>query len=255
MFQEKRLNDIMNYLNKKKRASSTELANKIFCSISTLRRDLIKLEQLGLVKRVPGGVVLNLTKSDEPALFIRETSHISEKKNIANLALDFIGSGMCIFLDSSSTVQQLTPLLEQKSNIITLTNGLQTALSISQLNDSSIRSFMIGGEVRNNSSSVVGTDFSSSIINNFSIDLAFFSCRGLDNNGVYEASLSQATIKQQVLQRAKNSILLVDDSKFCSSHFFKIADLSQYSTIISNKPPKSLYLDTFEENNIELLIP
>ncbi|MGX7013802.1 DeoR/GlpR family DNA-binding transcription regulator [Vagococcus silagei] len=251
MIQEERMTDILNILKKRKKISNDELASILYCSPSTLRRDLIKLENQKLIRRVVGGSVLNIASTNEPSFYYRETNQIPEKKMICELAKDFIGDGMCIFVDSSSTVQQLIPLLETVSNLVILTNGLRVALSISDMNDESIKAFLIGGEIKRNSSSVVGTDFSKSFTEQFNIDLAIFSCRGIDQKGVYEASLSQAQIKQNFLKTAQKSILLVDDTKFDSTHFFKVADLDKFSNVITNKKPDDSYLETFEEKGIE----
>jgi len=62
----------------------------------------------------------------------REASNIPEKKIISELARDFIAPGMCIFLDSSSTVLHLIPLLVKIPNLIIITNGLRTALKLSE---------------------------------------------------------------------------------------------------------------------------
>lgn len=253
MLQEERLTQILNILKKRKKISNEELAEMLFCSISTLRRDLIKLESQQLIRRVHGGVILNLAATSEPSFYYRETNFIKEKKEICEMAKDFIGDGMCIFLDSSSTVQQLVPLLKNVSNLVVLTNGIKVALNISDMNDESIKAFMLGGQIKKNSSSIVGTDFTSFFINQFNIDLAIFSCRGMDVNGVYESSLSQARIKQQVIDKAKNSILLVDESKFDSTHFFKVANLNTYSSIISNKKPEKEYIKLFNKDDIDYL--
>ena len=253
MMQEERLTQILTILKRRKKISNEELASMLFCSISTLRRDLIKLESQQLIRRVHGGVVLNLATTNEPSLYYRETNFIKEKKEICEITQDFIGDGMCVFLDSSSTVQQLVPLLKTVSNLVVLTNGIKLALNISDMNDESIKAFMFGGEIKKNSSSIVGTDFTTSFINQFNIDLAVFSCRGLDINGVYESSLSQARIKQQVIDKSKNSILLADESKFDSPHFFKVSNLKTYSAIITNKKPEKEYTKLFNKHGIDCL--
>lgn len=253
MIQEERLTDILNILKKRKKISNDELASILYCSPSTLRRDLIKLENQKLIRRVFGGVVLNITSTNEPSFDYREANQIHEKKEICEIARDFIGDGMCIFLDSSSTVQQLIPLIENISNLVILTNGIKVALSISDMNDESIKAFVLGGEIKRNSSSIVGTDFSSCFIDQFNIDLAVFSCRGLDHNGIYESSLSQARIKQELLKKSKKSILLADHTKFNSTHFFKVADISSYNSIITNKKPYNSFLETFKIKDTECL--
>lgn len=252
MIQEERLTRIMAILKKKKKISNKELASLLFCSPSTLRRDILVLEKEGVLKRVFGGVVLNVNPVTEPSAYIRETNNVDKKRKIAAIAQEFIGPGMCLFLDSSSTVQELVPKLLNIPNLIILTNGIKVAMTISQMSHDTIKVFIVGGQVKLNSNSVVGSDFSINMLEQFHIDLAIFSCRGIDTAGIYESSLSQSRMKQEVIKRAKESILLVDSTKFDSTHFFKLSNFSSYSSLITDTQPHSSFTPIFEENDIEL---
>ena len=170
-----RLDDIMAFLERKRQASNSELCALLHCSTSTLRRDLLILENEGLVKRVHGGVFITGTINIEPAHVYRESENIQKKRAIAEISRDFIGSGMCLFLDSSSTVLQICYLLNDIHNLIVLTNGLKTGLELAQANNDSLKVYMTGGEIKHNSSSVIGTNFFEDI-KSFNINLAICSC-------------------------------------------------------------------------------
>ncbi len=185
---------------------------------------------------------------------IREASNIKEKRIIADLAQDFIASGMCIFLDSSSTVQQLVPLLKSIPNLVVITNGLKIALDLSEGKSEALKVFIIGGEVKINSSAVISNTYES-LFNSFQFDLAFFSCRGLDLEGVYEASFSQAQVKKEMMKKSKQTILLIDHTKFDSSHFFKIGSFTDYDALITDCEPKQEYLTVFDEQDLETVYP
>jgi DeoR/GlpR family transcriptional regulator of sugar metabolism len=251
---ELRLNEIMDILSKKKQVSNKELCQKLHCSISTLRRDLLKLEERGVIRRTHGGATLITSTNTEFSHFIREDSNIKEKQIIADLAQDFIASGMCIFLDSSSTVQQLVPLIRSIPNLVVVTNGLKIALDLSEGQHESLKVFITGGEVKMNSSAVISQK-DKSFFDSFQFDLSFFSCRGVDLNGVYEASFSQAQVKKEMMQKSKQAILLVDDSKFNSSYFIKIGRFSDYDTLVTNREADMDYLEIFEKNKLEIIYP
>lgn len=251
---ELRLNDILDFLSKKKQASNKELCQILHCSISTLRRDLLKLEERGAIKRTHGGAILVTPTNTEFSHMIREASNIKEKRIIADLAQDFIASGMCIFLDSSSTVQQLVPLLKSIPNLVVITNGLKIALDLSEGKSEALKVFIIGGEVKINSSAVISNTYES-LFNSFQFDLAFFSCRGLDLEGVYEASFSQAQVKKEMMKKSKQTILLIDHTKFDSSHFFKIGSFTDYDALITDCEPKQEYLTVFDEQDLETVYP
>lgn len=121
-----------------------------------------------------------------------------QKKIIADLAKDFLSSGMCIYLDSSTTVFELCPYLSELDNLIIFTNGLHTAQTLSETAKDSSKIFITAGEVKHQSSSVINYDKENAFLDHFNIDLAFCSARGIDENYVYEVSLSQAIAKKTI---------------------------------------------------------
>lgn len=246
-----RLNELREIIHAKKRIKIKQLEKLTFSTPSTLRRDLIYLEELGVLKRKHGEVILNAMNTVELAHSIRETENREAKKIIAELAKDFIGPGMCIFLDSSTTVFELCPYLSDIDNLIIFTNGLHTAQVLSDLANPTMKIFITGGEVKHHSASVVNHGNDNSLLGHFSIDLAFCSARGIDKEFVYEASFSQAQAKKNIIDNARETILLIDSSKFNKTGFFKINNLKQYRTIISESFPSSELLTSAERKEIE----
>ncbi|MBM7709787.1 DeoR/GlpR family DNA-binding transcription regulator [Enterococcus lemanii] len=251
---ELREKEILTILQKKKHISNKELCEILHCSISSLRRSLIILEEKNIVTRVRGGVMLSQFPNLEYSHSFREETNVIEKKKIISIAKDFVGPGQCIFLDSSSTVQQLIPFITQVPNLVIITNSLKTATLLSESNNESFKIFITGGEINMNSSSVIPSS-NDSIYSSFYYDLAFFSCRGLNEDGIYEASFNQATIKKEMMSRAKQKVLLADNTKFDSTHFFKISNFSDYDTIITNKEPNDTYIDLIEKSGSEIIYP
>ena len=167
------------------------------------------------------------------------------------MAKDFIAPGMCIYLDSSTTVYELCPFLCDIEHLIIFTNGLNTALKLAEYGNPTMKIFITGGEVKHFSSSVVNLDIENSLLNHFNIDIAFCSARGIDEFNVYEVSLSQAVSKKRIIDKTKETILLIDSSKFEVTGFFKINDLKKYRAIISDKFPKQEILTATELLDVE----
>ncbi|CQR24971.1 regulator of fucose operon [Streptococcus varani] len=248
---DERIKEITKILQTKKRIDIKELERLTFSSTSTLRRDLMFLEEQGVLKRKHGQVILSAFNTVELSHSIRESEHRREKRAIANLAKDFIGPGMCIYLDSSTTVYELCPYLSEIDNLIIFTNGLNTAHTLSTIANPTMKIFITGGEVKHHSASVVNYNTDNSLLEHFSIDLAFCSARGIDEEFVYEVSFSQALAKKSIIDRAKETILLLDHSKFYQSGFFKINNIKQYKTIISDYLPDENLLDAANLYGIE----
>lgn len=247
-----RKEQIIELLKKYKKIDNSELQKKLFCSASTLRRELIVLEKEGIIRRYRGGVVLEVEQNHVISTEYRENVMIHEKEKIAEIASTFIGPGMSIFIDSSSTVKMLLPYLSKTSKLVIITNGLKIAYELSHICTEDSKIFMIAGEVIKDAESVVG-DYGNSFLELFQIDLCIFSSTGIDSLGIYEANFAQALVKKKAMSMGEKSLLLVDHTKFDKKHAYKFSDWGSFEYIITDKQPEDYYLNISIEHNVEIL--
>lgn len=245
---EPRREQILSLLAIHKKMDNVVLRELLFCSTSTLRRELISLEKEGLIRRYRGGVVLEVERNHVISTRYRENVMIKEKEYIAEIASTFIGPGMSLFIDSSSTVKALLPYLSTLSNSVIITNGLRAAYELLHICQSDTKVYMVGGEAIKDAESVVG-DYGNEFLHLFHIDLCLLSSTGIDLEGIYEANFAQALFKKKLMTLAEKSLLLVDHTKFGKKHAYRFSDLHSFESIITNEEPEKSYLSL----NIEFL--
>lgn len=250
MYSKERLDKIIDILRVKKNVSTSYLCEQLYASVSTIRRDILELEKAGLVKRSHGGATLIPSSNIEYPHMFREMENQKQKNYICNLALDFISDGYAIFLDSSSTVSNICPLLQNYSNLTVVTNGVKIALELAQID--SITTFIAGGQLKSGSTSIVG-ELSGNFIDNFHADLSIISCRGINEEGIYEANQMQALVKQHMIKNSNSTIVLCDSSKFDQSHFYKLSSFMNIEAIITDKQPSSKILNGILSYGCEVL--
>lgn len=246
-----RQNCIMEIMKKRKVIATKELESLLYCSNSTLRRDLIELEEQGKISRGQGEVTLNSPKNTDYAYDARLVDEERAKKKIAEIAATFIGPSQSIFLDSSTTVSYILPYLKNINNLQIITNSVYLPASLNKFPNVSL--FVAGGQVTYRTKSILG-NFTVDFIDNFQTDVTFFSCKGIDQNGTYEADGDQALIKQKMIQNTHTKVLLVDSSKFNKTHFFKLAQFKDIDYIITDKKPDKEFLSS-ASNYSEVLYP
>lgn len=244
MTRTERQNHIMEILHKRKYISTRELESLLFSSVSTIRRDLITLEKQGRIIRTPGEVKLVIPKNIDYSYDSRLDEDVQAKEAIAKLAASFISSNQAIFLDSSSTTSFILPFLEKANNLQVITNSVYLSPQLNRLPNVSL--FITGGEVMHGTHSILG-NFAVDFLDNFHTDIVFFSCRGIDSEGTYEADSNQALIKRKMINNTKKRVLLVDSSKFNQHHFFKLAYLDKIDYIITDKKPSDTFLNSMDE--------
>ncbi|HEX2986546.1 MAG TPA: DeoR/GlpR family DNA-binding transcription regulator [Caproiciproducens sp.] len=229
-----RKKQILELLRKNNRVVTVDqLCKSLFASGATIRRDLKDLEESKLIHRTHGGAVLVEGSTSEDPLVLRETQNSMKKQVIADLAVRHIRDGMTIFLDSSSTVNALAKGLDQFNNLKVITNGLKTAMLLSDFKN--VRVMCTGGALRENSKSLVGLA-AKEFISRYNADIAFMSCRGFSvENGASEASEDEYYVKSQYLLNSKKAILMCDTSKMNLDFLCKLAPLSEFYEVITEK--------------------
>jgi DeoR/GlpR family transcriptional regulator of sugar metabolism len=123
MLQYERQQDILRYLENQHIATIGQLAEAVYTSESSVRRDLSLLEKQGSVCRVYGGVILAKYKIANVPFMLRKKENITQKELIAEKASELLFDGATIFIDGSSTAGMLTKYLDRFHNIKVITNS------------------------------------------------------------------------------------------------------------------------------------
>ena len=119
MYDIEREKNILEILKERGSIGVNRLASLVFCSGSTIRRDLSKLEKKGLVKRSFGFVSLATEVGTEETSFSnREIVNISIKKHLSKAASMQLNNSQTIFIDSSTTLLFIAPFLNEFKNLL-----------------------------------------------------------------------------------------------------------------------------------------
>ena len=191
---------ILEILNERSSASVKFLADKLFVSLPTIRRDLNYLEKQNRLRRTFGGAILNNNNVSEIPFELRDSVDTKIKDELALQASKYIKDDMVIFLDASSTVLRLVPYLRNHKNITVITNSPKVNLALAELN---IISYSTGGMLLKNSKAFVG-NFAVEFINKFNADICFLSCRGISEEGMLnDGSIEESDIRLAMMNNSK----------------------------------------------------
>jgi len=245
-----RRNQILATLEAEERVLVPELAKKFAVTEETIRRDLEKLENEGLLKKTYGGAIKNHNLSAELPYKMRAETNKAQKLVIAEKICKLIAPKENIMLDASSTCVHIARRLKSIENLTIITNSVEILMECST--SGNINTISTGGILRGSSLSLVGSG-ATHVLSQLTADKAIISCKGLDfEKGVMESSLEEAEIKKAMAANAQELILAVDSSKFDRLSFAKMLDLPQVSTVVSdNIPPE--WAKFFDETNINYL--
>jgi DeoR/GlpR family transcriptional regulator of sugar metabolism len=238
MWIEERQKQLMAYLAEYPEITVRALAQKLHVSEPTVRRDLTELDARGLVQKIHGGAVLRGGMADREIPFLlRENERSIAKAHIGRMASDYIEDGMVVMLDGSSSAYHLVPYLVGKKDLIVVTSGAKTAVSLAEAN---IRTFCTGGKMLIHSFSYVGEQ-AEQFVRSINADILFFSCHGLTDEGqMTDRAVEEANLRRAMFASCKKRILLCDSSKFGKTCFYNMGSVSEIDGIISEQalPPR-----------------
>ena len=221
---------ILNYLKEKGEASISELSSAMFVSEPTMRRDLAELNAEGKIIRTHGGAVYKSKLGENIPLSFREREHSEAKLARAKKCLELISDGDTVMVDGSSTALALLSLLGSKKSIVVVTNSAKAAMI---LESASIRLFVTGGEIAENTYSFVG-NYAEEFLRSFNADVCFFSVRTLTPKGLLtDNAISENSIRRVMLSRSKKSVLMLDSKKLGEPCMNTLCTLEDVSYVVS----------------------
>ena len=252
MYDIEREKKILEVLEQRGTIGVNRLAEIVFCSGSTIRRDLSRLEKKGLIKRTFGAVSLaNIIATDETAFSVRESENITKKKHLSKTTADQLKSNQTIFIDSSTTLFNIVPYLNQFKNLLIVTNGVRIASEISYRTNHKL--IMIGGSIDSHTNSTIGSSALSQL-SGLHFDVAIMSCAGVTIDfGFSEASYEMAELKKVALNNATTKIMVFDETKFGKNKAFQSAHINNTNLIITTSELDETIIEDIKKMGVNVI--
>ena len=212
-------------------------------SIATIRRDVEKLKNQGLLSKVNGGIVSKKRINFELEVAEKFEENIEDKKKIAKKAADLVENGDFIYLDAGTTTYYMIEYLKDK-NISVVTNGL---MHLDQLIMNNIKTIIVGGEVKAITKAVAGIEALKNI-EKYRFDKSFLGANGVSvEYGFMTPDINEALLKEKVIEISNKAYILADQKKFNELSSVKFADIKKCKIITSELKDEVYKNYTIEE--------
>ncbi|MBG6093963.1 DeoR/GlpR family DNA-binding transcription regulator [Actinomadura viridis] len=231
MTSSKRHAQIVASLRTKGAASVRELAESLRVSESTIRRDLDVLDRDGELVRTYGGAALSpVAVAPEPSFAVSAENDTAEKEAMAEHAAALVPDDSVIVLDIGTSTRLIARRLRGRP--ITVITGNLAVLDELR-DDDAVRLCLLGGVVRRNYQSLVGS-LAEAALRQVSADLVFLSCTGVRPNGhVVDDMEVEAPIKQAMIESAGRVVLVASEAKFPGTGSLRLCSLADVDTLIT----------------------
>lgn len=247
-----RLEKIANVVRENKFATVEDLSKLFQVSASTIRRDLIILQENDIIEKFHGGAIahhrLGVSYSK------REKIDLEEKRKIGEKAASLIEDNNTVILDAGTTVMQVAKSLESlsKKNVIVIT----TAVNIAELLVGKVgfKVILSGGVLSVEHNSLVGV-LAIEAFGKLGANKVFLGCEAVSSElNVMYSDLEIIEVKRAAMRSAKQKILVVNSSKFGKVSLSAIGKINIFDMIITDNKIPEEYLGKLEKLGVNLLI-
>jgi len=243
---------IMEHVRSRPLVKPAELADELGVSSETIRRDLVALEEDGLVRRVYGGATRVAARAFEPAFEKRRMLHRERKAAIARLAASLIAPGDTLILDVGTTVAALAGELPLTHRGIVLTNSLLVANALAGRDGIEVTTS--GGRVRAGDLACFGP-VSEAFFRDYFADKAFSGAGGVHPDmGVTDYYPDEIASRRVILEHAAESYVLADTSKLGLVALGKVCDLARLSAVITDDHADERELERLEQAGVTVMV-
>lgn len=228
---EKRLGLIFRRLTEKKQMTTKEVMELCNVSRETARKELERLQEMGICKRIHGGAVLLQTEE----VSIWRSRYLAEDQiertsldAIAQKAASLVVPGSQIYMDVGKTMAQMAQYIKGIPNLTVITPN---PTGMVELTGSKVNLVFLGGEMARKRQGFIVKHPEN--LKEYEPDMAFISCAGLDlNEGIVmeydDDGFSRATLRKY----SKKVVLVLNSEKINRKAMMNACPLSYVDIVV-----------------------
>jgi DeoR family transcriptional regulator of aga operon len=248
---------IIKFLLRTGSASVEEILEVAGSSAPSIRRDLVRLESRGLIRRTHGGAMLVEPLLYEPfrydsSFLAREQRFAEEKRCIGLAAAELIQANETVGLTAGTTTTHIGRSLRHREKIQVVTNAINIGMEL--CNQPGIRTYLTGGVVPWAWSFSLTGNAALTFLDNIYMDKVFLSVTGLDaERGATTLESDEALVYRKMLKQAKQVIVVADASKLGKVSPAFICPVSEMNILITDTGASAEALAPFERQGIRVI--
>lgn len=242
---------VLDTLESQKSVQVKELADTLDVSAMTIRRDLRRLADMGMITLVHGGAVLNEGTATLMTVKARATRMTQEKNTIAAFCAGMIKEGNAVYLDAGTTTMEIADALKKRQNIAVLTHSLPIQNILAETEK--IQLISMPGIYETAFKGYFG-EMTCRMIRTFRIDIAFWGISSIDlQSGIMTPDFRDQSLKLALLEQARKNVAVFDHTKIGHVSFTQVCPINAISTIVTDKLADKDFIDAAKRKGVEVV--
>lgn len=229
---------------------ASELASALAVSNETIRRDLMELDEKGLINRTYGGAARPF--AFEPPVRERLSLMRPERERIASAVCRLFQENEVIMMGAGATTYHIARRLAAVGrNLTVIVHDFMVAGAL--CHNPTIRTLFLPGRVHASEGYVFGAQTLASI-NTYQVNWAVVGSTGIGDFGICDADDEAAAIYRAMTQRAAESIVAADHSKFGQPSLVVYAGWSEIDRLVTDQPPPEPLAEAITQSGAKIEI-
>ncbi|KZL19566.1 Glycerol-3-phosphate regulon repressor [Pseudovibrio axinellae] len=246
-----RQSEIISLVRSRGFASVESLSTQFEVTTQTIRRDINRLSELGLLRRVHGGVEVPPNRGNI-TYKARKILNLDAKNAIALSVANYIDDGATLAFSIGTTPEIVAEALEGHEALKIFTNNINVA--ITALRNTSNEVSITGGRLRHGDLDVLGSN-AEAFFRSYKFDIGIFGVAGVDADGtLLDFNEDEAAARQAIMANCRQSFLVVDRSKFGRQAHVRSGSLTDVTKIFCEENPPAAILAIIETSPAELVV-
>ncbi len=232
--------------------SVERLAQRLDVTMQTVRRDVQRLADAGLLQRFHGGVSLPREPARIGAWKERQAMQADAKARIARSVAGAIPDGATLMLGVGTTVEAVARELLHKPGLTVVTHNLHVAQLLNEHSDCKVH--VAGGTLRHRDSALEG-DSTVDFLKQFKVDIAIQTTLGIDPDGsLRDRDQRELPVSQVMLAQSRAAWLVADASKFSQTALACVGHLRHMRRVFTEALPPPPFAQLMQEWDVALTI-
>lgn len=209
------------------------LAEEFCVSSQTVRREIIRLDELGLIQRFHGGAGRR-GSGERLSHEVKREREAGHKARIGALMASRVQEGQSIFLDVGTTAEATAQALRTKGRLTVVTPSANIAQIL--FDAPGLEIILTGGRVIGRDLSMAGP-VALAHVKRHRFDWAIIACSAIEDDGaVLDFDADKIALKQAAMEVSRRQALIADSSKFARSARLEIARLDSFDLLVTDAP-------------------
>ena len=227
-----------------------EICKKLNSSRSSIRRDLMDLEEKGVLRRVHGGAIWLQNRDDSLDFGHLSVSCRPEKARIGKIASALVKDGQTVILGGGSTaVEVARNLLDRPIQIIT------NSIPIAQIfwHCKQVELILTGGYLYPRLGVQLGP-ICERMLNAVTADLLIMGVRGITGSGLSDTNTLIVGSIRKMIEVVRKVVIVADHSKFGKDSMVHLADLKEIDIVVTDTAIPPEYREILEKNGVTCIL-